>query len=175
MPFRQRGSYGRRRRSGLSVINSIKNQPNFVDGVATATNLSRTIALAVSSPDNTVSTEVENGSKIFRFYFEWWYYGLSAGNTNDIVDAYIIHNPGTNLTLPNPGSVGTSNEKKFVFKTWKGLGGNKSLGGQPYSWRGWIKVPRTLQRMGTDDAIQFVVRSPTTGNSCFHAVYKWFS
>ncbi len=175
MPGRYYGQRRGMRRGGLGIVNSIKNQPNFVDGVVAATNLARTIAVATANPDNTVSTEVQNGSKIFRIFFEWWYYGLSAANTNDIVDAYIIKNPGTNLTVPNPGSVGTSNEKKFVFKTFKGLGGNKSLGGTPYHFRGWIKVPKTLQRMGTDDAIQFVVRSPTTGNSCFHAVYKWFS
>ncbi len=157
------------------IVNNIKNQPNFVDGVVAATNLTKTIALAKSQPDNTVATEVINGSKIFRFWFEWWYYGLSAASTNDIVDAYIIKNPGTNLTVPNPGSVGTSNEKKFVFKTFKGLAGNKSLGGTPYSFRGWIDVPKQYQRMGTDDALQFVVRSPTTGNSCFHAIYKWFT
>ncbi len=174
MPFRRGGSF-RRSRGFRPIINSIKNQPNFVDGVVAATNLTRTIALAVATPDNLVSTQCENGCKIFRFYFEWWYYGLSTGNTNDIVDAYIIKNPGTNLTVPNPGSVGTSNEKKFVFKTFKGLGGTKTTGGTPYHWRGWIKVPKQYQRMGTDDVIQFVVRSPTTGNSCFHAVYKWFT
>ncbi len=152
----------------------MKKQPNAVSAVVASTNLVFDICIAKDNPITSETNTVPNGCIIKAFYMEWWYYGLSAGNTNDIVDAYIIKNPGSNLTLPNPGTVGTSNEKKFVFKTFKGLGGNKSLGGVPYTFPGrWIKIPKRYQRFGTDDKLQFVVRSPTTGNSCTNFIYKY--
>ncbi len=151
--------------------------PNAVDALVASTDLTFNIAIANSNPDNTSTpnNQVLEGGRIFRIWVEWWYYGLSAANTNDIVDIYIGKNPGTNFTMPAPGTVGNSNEKRFIFKTWKGLAGNKSLGGTPYSFRGWIKIPKPLQRMGTDDRIVIVARSPTTGQFCKNFIYKWFS
>ncbi len=179
MSFRRRGSFrgiGNFRRTGMRpVINSIKNEINSVQGVVAATNLVLEIAKAVDNRVTANATEVNNGSVIKAIWVEFWYYGLSASNTNDIFDAYIIKNPGNNLTNPNPGTVGTSNEKKFVIKEWKGLTGNKSLGGSPYWFRGWVKLPRRYWRMGTDDIWFLVVRSPTTGNFCSKFIYKWFS
>ncbi len=170
----RRGS--RRRRSGGlgSIVDSMKNETNEIVGITAATNQFFVIANAVDSALLANASDVERGCKIFRIYLEFWYYGLSAGNTNDIMDVYLIKNPGSNLTLPNPGTIGTSNEKKFVFKEWKGLAGNKSLGGGPYQFRGWIKVPKHYQRMGSNDQIVLVTRSPTTGNVCHKAIYKWF-
>ncbi len=174
------GRYFGRRRTGRSrslgtIVNSIKNQPNAITAVVASTNLIQSLATADDTHSTATANSVLNGCKIYRIWLEFWYYGLSAGETNDIVDIYLIKNPGNNLTLPNPGTVGTSNEKKFVFKTWKGLAGLKSLGGMPYSWKGWIKIPKVYQRMGTDDRIVINVRSPTTGNFCFTCTYKWFT
>ncbi len=180
MSFRNFGrSQGRRRGSSRgrlgTIIDSVKNIENAVDGVTAATKLVKVIVNAKDSPVTTVTNEVKRGSRIFRIWLEFWYYGLSAANTNDIVDIYIMKNPGTNLTSPNPGTTGSSNEKKFIFKTWKGLAGNKSLGGQPYAWKGWVKIPKGYQRMGTDDRIELVLISPTTGSFCHNAIYKWYS
>ncbi len=171
----RRGFRRRRGAMSLNVVNSIKNEVNSVQAVVASTNLVFVIAQAADVHDTAVSTSVRNGSMIKAIWVELWYYGLSAGNTNDIFDAYIIKNPGNNLTNPNPGTVGTSNEKKFVIKEWKGLAGNKSLGGTPYQFRGWLRLPRRYWRMGTDDVWFLVVRSPTTGQMCTKFIYKWFS
>ncbi len=157
-----------------NIVNSIKNNLNTVQGISASTNKTIDIAIASDAHDTTSSSSVTNGSKIFRIWVEFWYYGLSASETNDIIDLYIWKNPGNNLTAPNPGTVGTSNEKKFVFREWKGLAGLKSAGALPYSFRGWIKIPKVYQRMGTDDRFQIIVRSATTGNFCIETIYKWF-
>ncbi len=156
-------------------VNSIKNEVTEVQAVVASTNLVIIISNAVSNPEIANNADVQNGSTIKAIWLEMWYYGLSAGNTNDIIDFYVMKNPGNNLTPPNPGTVGTSNEKKFVFKSWKGLAGNKSLGGQAYTWRGWIKIPKIYQRQGTADRFIIVARSPTTGNFCKTNIYKWYS
>ncbi len=171
MPFRRRMG-GFRRFAPRAVSNTLKREVNAVQGVLAVTNTFHDIAIAVSNPTSIVPNNVHNGCKIFRVWVEFWYYGLSAGNTNDIFDCYIWKNTGANLTPPNPGTVGTSNEKTWVFKEWKGLAGNKGLGGTPYAFRGWIKIPKKMQRMATDDKLQLVVRSPTTGNWCTKSIVK---
>ncbi len=167
--------FGRKRGNRLgTIINSEKNSVGFLEGITAATNLIRTVATAVNAADNTVQNQVTRDCKIFKIWVEFWIYGLSASETNDLVDVYLFKNPGNNLTPPNPGTIGTSNEKKFVFREWRGLLARKDAGGMPYQFKGWIKVPRVYQRMGTDDNISLVVRSPTTGNICMKFIYKWF-
>ncbi len=173
MRRRNRGFRGSRPRP---VLNSIKNEVNSVQGVVASTNLVLTIAQASDVHTTATPTSVINGCILKAIYIEFWYYGLSASNTNDIVDIYLIKNPGNNLVNPNPGTTGTSNEKKFIIREWKGLAGNKSLGGTPYSQQGrWFKIPKRYQRMGTDDVWFLVIRSPTTGNMCSKFIYKWYT
>ncbi len=168
--------YGRRRMNpGLGrIVDSNKNMPNAVLGIAAATTVTHVIAVAVDAAANTTANEVTRGCKIFKIYLEFWYYGQAVGPVNDIIDAYIIKNPGNNLTVPTPSTVGTSNEKKFVFREWKGLVGRKADGGVPYQFKGWLKIPKVYQRMGADDQLQFVIRSPTVGDLCIHTIYKWY-
>ncbi len=177
MPFRQRGSYGMRRPRSFTVLVSNKNMPNSFAGAATGANTVIVIAQAVDSATNVGPTEVERGCKIFRIWVELWVYASAAvavGVTSGI-DMYIIKNPGDNLTVPVPGTVGTSNEKKFVFKTFKGLTGARTEGTPPYTFRGWVKIPKIYQRMGADDKLQLVIR-PTGANAlvCNNFIYKWF-
>jgi len=158
------------------VINSIKNETSSIDALVASTNTTRSLVIADDTHDTAVASSVINGCIIKAVWIEFWYYGLSAGNTNDIIDIYLIKNPGNNLTLPNPGTTGQSNEKKFIFHEWRGLGGNKSLGGVPYNQKGrWFKIPKRYQRFGTDDRLQLVARSPTTGNFCLKSIYKWYT
>ncbi len=181
MSFRNFGG-SRSRRQGRSrgslgtIVTSVKNEVNSVQAVVAATNLVLDIAIAQDAATTAVANDVQKGCLIKAIWIEFWYYGLSAGATNDIFDAYLMKNPGNNLTNPNPGTTGTSNEKKFVIREWKGLAGLKSLGGQPYNQRGrWFKLPKRMHRMGTDDRWVLVVRSPTTGNFCSKFIYKWYT
>ncbi len=168
----------RSRRSGFSIINSIKNSVSNLTAGPDGTNTNVNVAIAISNPVSTNATDVLNGSKIFRVWVELWIYAtqeIAVGVTNSF-DAYFIKNPGNNLTLPTPGTQGTSNEKKFIFKTWKGMIGARTQGCLPYSWRGWIKIPKIYQRMGTDDRLNFFfVSNGTTSIVCTQFIYKWFT
>ncbi len=172
--MKRRGN--RRRRSIGTIVNSIKNDFNAVFGVVAATNTEFNIAIARDSPVTSTANDVKRGCVIKAIWLEFWYYGSLPSETNDIVDIYLIKNPGANLTLPNPGTVGTSNEKKFVIREWKGLAGLKSVGGYPYNQKGrWFKIPKRYHRMGTDDRWTLVLRSPTGGSWCCKAIYKWYT
>ncbi len=170
-----RRGYGRR--TPRIPVNSIKNQPNSFAGAPVDTNTFVLIAKGVNTPLSTVATDVSQGCIIKAVWMELWIraseedvVGLTTG-----VDAYIWKNPGANLTAPNPGSVGTSNEKKFVFKSFKGLVGAGTQGFPAYSWRGWIRIPKIYQRVGTDDLLQLVFRfTGTAGLVCTNFIYKWY-
>jgi len=88
----------------------------------------------------------------------------------------MMKNPGDNLVLPAPESVGTSNEKKFVFKQWKYMIMRNQDGNMPFHWEGWIKIPKRYQRMGTDDTLILGAECTTalTGHWSAQCIYKWY-
>ncbi len=159
------------------VIKSNKNiVSSFTAGAAGAT-VTIDIAKSVDSAALANVTEVNRGSKIFRIWVEFWVYASETdvvGITNGI-DMYIWKNPGNNLTPPTPGTEGSSNEKKFLFKVWKGLIGARTEGSEMYKFRGWIKVPKVYQRMGADDQIEMVFGATgTPALVCSKFVYKYY-
>ncbi len=178
MPFRQRGFYGGRRNRRLgSIIDSNKNIVSGFDASTAGTTSSRKIAEAQDSATLAVTKDVERGCSIKAIWVEFWISStqeIAVGVTTGI-DVYLWKNPGSNLTAPTPGTQGSSNEKKHILKIWKGLIGARTQGFQPYSWKGWIKIPKGFQRMGANDLIQLVWES--TGANvlvCQNYVYKWY-
>ncbi len=178
MSFRQR-AFSRRRPTRLGrIIDSNKNSISRLDGIVAATKTELDIAIAVDAAANASAAQVTRGCKIFKIWVEFWVEAtenITLGVTNSF-DGYFIKNPGDNLTTPTPGTQGTSNEKKFIFKTWKGLlTPVRTNGGPYYNWKGWVKIPRVYQRMGADDTITFVVISTGTNMLvCSQFIYKWF-
>ncbi len=160
-----------------NIINSNKNIVSNFTAVITGAQTNLDIAVAQDSPTLAVVDDVERGCVIKAIWMELWVYTsaeTAVGVTNGY-DAYLIKNPGNNLTPPIPSTTGSSNEKKFIFKEWKGLTGPRTQGSLPYSWRGWIKVPKRYQRMGADDRWQLVsIATGTNVIQCTNFVYKWY-
>ncbi len=113
-----------------------------------------TVASAVDAPTTASAISVERGSTIKAIYLSLDICGLAATGVLQTTSVYMVKNPGTNLTLPAPRTEGTSNEKKFIFKTWNYMTMRNQDGNPPYHWEGWIKIPKRYQRMGTNDEIQ---------------------
>ncbi len=171
MPFRRRAfSRGMR-----PVINSIKNSVTLFAGV-TPTIQELVIVKAVNTPLSTVQSDTSNGCVIKTIWIAIDFCGLGGTGVLNIIDAYLIKNPGDNLTLPLANSVGTSNEKKFVIKQWEYMAMRNQDGNPPYHWEGWIKIPKRYHRMGTDDTwlIGFSCTTALTGHISVQAIYKWF-
>ncbi len=178
-----RYSMGRRfsrfRSKGLGqIIDSNKNIVPNVTALVAGTRSGITIAVAKDAPVGTAATEVKRGCALKAIWCEFWV-SLSAEpavGLTTIVDIYIWKNTGTNLTPPDPGTVGTSNEKRWVLKNWKGITGARTQGYPGYSWKGWIKIPRGFQRMAQDDVWQLqCLATGTNALICTNFVYKWYS
>ncbi len=174
MPYRRRGSYmGRRSRLG-SIIDSNKNVHEFTGSTGT-TQVNTTLIIAKDSAVNTATSEVTRGCTIKAIYFSFDTCGLAATGVLQRTNCYLIKNEGANLTLPSPFSVGSSNEKRFVFKQWQLMTMRNQDGNPPFHWEGWIKIPRKYQRFGADDILQFAIITDTAaGHQSGHAIYKWY-
>ncbi len=175
MPFRQRGFSRRGGNLPRNVGNSIKNVHNNQAGI-TAALLTLNLAKAVTAPDPTVTNDVSHGCIIKAIWLVLDCCGLGGTGVLNVFDAYLMKNPGANLTGPLPVSQGGSNEKKFIIKTWRQMIMRNQDGIYPYHWEGWIKIPKRYQRMGTDDRWDFGIActAALTGHVSTQAIYKWY-
>ncbi len=168
----------RRRNFGIRpVIDSNKNVVSIFAASAVASVNITDIADTQDSATLAVADDVERGCSIRAIWLELWYRATatSVDGVTTGFDMYLFKNPGNNLTPPLAGTLGTSNEKKFAFKTWKGLTGTVSQGNGPYNWQGWIKIPKRYQRMGANDKWQLVhTATGQPGLLCMNAIYKWY-
>ena len=131
------------------------------------------IAKAVTAPSNTVTTDCHRGGHIKAIWISLDFCGVGTSGANIRAMVYLWKNPGDSLTSPAPFSVGSSNEKKFVFKMWSQMTMRNQDGNPPYHWEGWVKIPKRYQRMGTDDTIRLISGMNTeTGHLFVNAIYK---
>ncbi len=160
----------------LNVINSIKNQVFAAIGI-TSTISTINLAKAVTNPSPTVKDDVRHGCIIKAMWLSIDVCGLGGSGALNNANFYIMKNPGANLTEPNPIAWGTSNEKKFIIKSWKVMIMRNQDGNVPYHWEGWLKIPKRYHRMGTDDlwTISVVSTAGVTGNFSVEAIYKWYT
>ena len=174
MPFRRRGSYGRNRGMALRPIDSMKNVVDTPGSTGT-TIVTKIISIAKDAPVTTVSNEVSRGSTINNIWLSLDVCGLAATGVLQTTTIYLMKNPGDNLTEPNPNTVGSSNEKKFIFKQWSFMTMRNQDGNNPNHWEGWIKVPKRYRRQGTDDKFTLsFITTTAAGHFSFQAIYKWF-
>ncbi len=167
-----RGRYPRYSSRIRPTINTEKHIVDFPIALDNTTK-SQVIAKAVTAPSNTVDTDCHRGGHIKNIWISLDVCGLGASGINVRAMTYLIKNPGDNLTEPGVFAVGTSNEKKFVFKMWSSMVMRNQEGNPPYHWEGWVKVPKLYQRMGTDDTIMLVSGvNSATGHLFCNAIYK---
>ncbi len=159
----------------LNVINSMKNVV-FASGGLTGTNAVHIISKAVNTPLSTVNSDVSQGCVIKAIWVSIDFCGIAGSGVLNNVVAYLSKNPGANLVLPSVFSYGTSNEKKFIFKTWHQMAMRNQDGNLPYHWEGWVKIPKRYQRQGTDDILSISVActAALTGHFSMNCIYKWY-
>ncbi len=160
------------RKLRLVTINSEKHVVDAVGGTSTVNSV-RLLAKAVTAPSNTITTDCHRGAIIKAIWCSIDFCGLAASGVRQNTMAYLIKNPGDNLTPPGVFAVGSSNEKKFVFKMWSQMTMRNQDGNPPYHWEGWVRIPKRYQRMGTDDTISYVIGTDAdTGHQIINAIYK---
>ncbi len=173
MPYRRKAS-SFRRSLALRPVDSNKNVAEIQNSIGVAIQ-NETLAIAKDSASNTTANEVERGCAIKAIWLSFDVCGLDASGVLQKTGLYLMKNPGANLTAPGVFSVGTSNEKKFIFKQWQFMTMRNQDGNPPFHWEGWIKIPKRYSRMGADDLIHLTHGcSQAVGHITGHAIYKWY-
>ncbi len=171
------GRYSTRRRGNFprSIVTSIKNVHDKQDSVID-TIVTDIFAKAVTAPAPTVTSDIAHGSIIKSVWISLDFCGTLGSGVSNSIFVYMMKNPGNNLTPPSADAVGSSNEKKFVFKQWTAMAMRIQDGPTPYHWEGWIKIPKRYQRMGTDDTLSMSYEASTAGAGLitYQAIYKWY-
>ncbi len=159
---------------GLRPIISNKNVVQDIETVTSSTQATN-LVLTKDTATNIVEEEVQRGCKIFGLNLSFDICGTGTSGTIQKTNVYLIKNPGSNLTVPSVFSVGTSNEKKFVFRQWSFMTMRNQDGNPPFHIEEYVKIPRVYQRMGADDTIQLVWANDTlTGHLTWQCIYKWY-
>ncbi len=173
MPYGRRGSYGRKRYRAPPPETIKKFQVLNIGLTGTQTN--NLLIKAVTDPAITAPTDIEHGSHVKAVWIALDACGTGGTGVLNVVDAYLIKNPGANLTPPLPVSYGASNERKFIFKTWAGMIMRNQDGNAALHWEGWIKLPQRYQRFGVDDILQLVIQctAALTGHASIRWLYKY--
>ncbi len=176
----------RRRGLGLRPINSVKHIVETSTVVAATTN---TAVLDITDGVDTYLLSDDNGcptgSKVSSFFLSVYVIaeGGEVATEVPLVDWYIIHNAGTTWTafsatqFPTPGATGIHKNKRHIFHTEKGLagGGDVSLAGLPMIFKGVIRIPKGMQRVGEDDKISLMMRTNFNSKVCIQAIYKHYT
>ncbi len=161
-------------RKALSLRPVVSNKES-VDGVflAVAAGVTTTMVLATSVNDYGGAVgDCPQGSSIRSLYLEVSYSEQAITPTN--FDWFLAKNPGSQLTLPVPGSVGGNTNRKWVFHESKGLAPNEE-NASPSKKAGWIKIPGKYFRMGENDQLVLRARGASQYNLCVKCIYKWFA
>ncbi len=142
------------------------------------TNLFVSVVIANDNPVIGNSSQVETGS-VVKSFFATVEVVASETSTTATPNLYIYFakNPGNNLTFPNGNAVGVDDNKKYVFHQ-EMIMLNPLDGGNPRNvFKGVLKIPRHLQRIGPNDRVVMHMFIPSTGvavNICAQFHYKEF-
>ncbi len=157
------------------VIRSNKNIVEMLESVTVANSVVP-IAITKDTALNTVKTDVERGCLLKAVHIVFDVCGLAGSGALQRTQVYFMKNPGANLTPPGVFTVGSSNEKKFVFKMWSFMTMRNQDGNPPFHVEEWVKIPKRYQRMGADDTLELVVACDTlTGHFSGQVIYKWYT
>ncbi len=174
-------------RRNLRPINSRKNVVEQSSIVPAVTNtILDNLVLGVDQADLAVTEEVTTGSKVGAFFVSIFIIseGGELANEVPLVNWYLFHDRGSKSDglfdasgLPTPGAQGTHVNKKDVIHSEQGLagGGELSLAGVPMIFKGVIRIPRGMQRIGVNDRFRICIRTNFASKVCSQVIYKWFS
>ncbi len=167
-----------RRGLALRPINSIKKVIDSV-GATVASTVSTTVL--ADATDGTAwvdagNTSVPQGCHIKSIFISIYIQlDESIGVSNPIIDLYIAKSPGDDLTFPEPGATGGDDNRRWIIHEEKGLSSDIAQGGLPMIFKGVIKIPRKMQRMGRNDALFLKILTENhKAFFCVKCIYKFF-
>ena len=158
-------------------IHSVKHYVQFpIDQIATGVLQSIVLVQAVESTVANLATEVPEGAVVKAVYVELWLQNTSnLGEAIVTISKDVRNNLGP--TFAQSSSLFTYVNKKNILFVHQGLTSNDGVSGPVNIIRGWIKIPKSKQRMGLADTIVMTISNVSSNDldRCGFAVYKEYT
>ncbi len=161
-----------RSRNYLHPVNTKKHVIDVQGGLVAGTQDARIIADAVDAPVLATANQVIVGSTIKSFFLN---VQVAASGSGALANVYLIvfKNPSNAMSLPNGNVVGTSDVKKIIFHQEMTMTEKNTTAIARTLFKGVLKVPAHMQRMGQDDTLGVALFSPgVTFDFCIQCIYK---
>ncbi len=130
------------------------------------------LASAVDVAAKTALFEVEEGSSVKAIYLELW---IRSAATAAASFVFIVEKRPSGLVFPTVAQVAALGDyvnKKNVFYTTQGLTNDVDADALNL-YRGWIKIPKSKQRMGLGDKLSWTLSAIGQSiNFCGFVTYK---
>ncbi len=168
---------GFRRGLNLRPINSQKHVIDVQAGIVANTNTAQTLIEAADNPVLANVTDVATAAVVRSFFLN---VQVAATGTAALANIYfyIMKNPGNAIpfaSFPDANAVGSSDVKKLIFHQEMIMTEKNTTAIARTMFRGVIKIPRHMQRMGQDDEIDIIFFAPGVNfDVCTQAIYKEF-
>ncbi len=170
--------FRRRTSMALRPINRIKHVFDSSATVAANTVIIFDVAVATDTPTLAVTNAVETGSKINGIYCRIEIASDEAIDLGAVPRCYmyLAKNPGNNVTLPFPATVGSDDNKRFVIHQEMSMIENKGRGSNARTlFNGVVVIPKGMRRMAPNDKIVAHVVCPQLNTAiCVQFHYKEF-
>ncbi len=144
--------------------------------LSTATTGTTSVATFLTAVETTLANtaaEVAEGCVVTAFYAEMWAIGTTA---DQFFTAVIAKLPGGvgNVLQADLADLNSYDNKKNIFYTTQGLTGNDGISIPLPLFKQWFKVPKSKQRFGLGDKLQFAIssRGDATITFCGFFMYK---
>ncbi len=168
----------RRMSMAIRPVQRIKHVVDLTGTVAAATNLNQTVVIATDTPTLAGTTGVITGSKINGIYLRLEVASNEAIDLGAIPNVYmaIWKNPGGNLVISDPSTIGDDDNKRFVIHQEMTMIENKGQGSNPRTvFNGVVVIPKGYRRFGPNDTLVVSIRSPALDiATCLQCHYKEF-
>ncbi len=158
----------------LRPVNRVKHV--FDEQGAIVANVNQNIIpiIAVDNPALASSNQVETASVVNGFYMR---IEIVATTSAALPNVYMIvlKNPGGNLGVIAPNTVGTDDDKRYVIHQEMVMMQQQTNSNPRTLFNGVIKIPRGYRRFGPNDAINVRLLAPGVNISyCIQVHYKEF-
>ncbi len=166
----------RRMNMAIRPVDRIKHVVDKNATLTAAATVVENLIVSVDAPTLANVTQVKTGSTVNGIYLRV----EVAGNESDVgaipqVYMAVVKNPGDNLAVINPASVGADDNKRYVIHQEMVMLQNAVGGNARTLFNGVIVIPKGYKRFGPNDKLTINLRSPQLNIAyCIQCHYKEF-
>ncbi len=156
----------------LHPVNTKKHVIDNQGGLTAGTPTTIEIAEGVDAPTLPATETVAVGSYVRSIFLN---VQVAASQNTALANVYMIvyKNPSNAMAVPNANVVGASDTKKIIFHQEMIMVEKDNTGIPRTLFKGVLRVPKHMQRMGQDDSLLVQLFTPgVTFDYCLQCIYK---